>query len=99
MIALLTKQRNTGENYSESSNLLENNTRVEGSLKDSSVNVSSTVQFIVVKNTLSLLYTESFICLYNLSNIYTIFQAPEVESKDPHETSGAHENVQVAVSI
>ena len=99
MIALLIKQRNAGEDHSESSNLLENNTHVEGSPKDSSVNVSSNVQFIVVKNTLSLLYTESFICLYNLSKFYTIFQAPEVESKDSHETSEAHENVQVAVSI
>ena len=60
MIALLTKQGNTGEDHSERSNLLENNTHVEGSPKDSSVNVSSTVQFIVVKNTLSLLYREFY---------------------------------------
>ena len=63
MLALLTKQGNTGEDHYESSNLLENNTRVEGSLKDSSVNVSSIVQFIVVKNTFLLLYREFYMPL------------------------------------
>ena len=63
MIALLTKQRNTEEDHSESSNLLENNTHIEGSLKNGSVSVSSIVQFIVVKNTLSLLYREFYMPL------------------------------------